>query len=109
MSDEIVCPQCGTDEHLQGQRDGDVVRVTCQQCALSWTRDPRPRCEMCGVQDEVLAISTPVKKNVRGTQTFIVGMRMVYRCPLCLTRHNAATDDQQIPPSGNPLANGQTS
>lgn len=109
MSDEIVCPRCGTDEHLQGQRDGDFVLITCQQCALSWTRDPRPRCEMCGVQDEVLAISTPIKKSVRGTQTFIVGMKTVYRCPPCLTRHNAQTDDRESTPGVNPLANDATS
>jgi transposase-like protein len=104
MRDDLACPRCTTDEHLRGEREGDVIRITCEQCSLSWTRDPSPRCELCGTHDDVLAIPTPIFQKARGTQLSIVGVRTVYRCDSCNRRHNAEAGYRQIPPDDNPAA-----
>ena len=35
---EIVCPNCGVDDHLSGERDGELIRITCSDCDLVWDR-----------------------------------------------------------------------
>ena len=34
--DELTCDTCGTDDHLRGERDGDVIHITCEGCGASW-------------------------------------------------------------------------
>jgi len=104
MNDELTCPDCGTDDHLTGQRDGDIIRITCQQCDLTWTRDPSPRCEACGTGDDVLAIPQPILQKARGTQLSIVGVTTAYRCDPCNRRVAANKDYRHIPPDQNPAA-----
>lgn len=82
MDDEIVCPRCGTDEHLRGERDGDVVHTTCDACELSWDRDLRPRCKTCGSED-VRGVPKPIVQKARGSQLSIIASTVVYLCPRC--------------------------
>jgi len=51
MSDEIVCSNCGIDDHLSGERPGEVIHITCAACQLARDRDPSPRCCKCRNHD----------------------------------------------------------
>ncbi len=52
MALDIVCPTCESDEHLNGEPVGDgLLRLTCAACKVQWTRDPRPKCAICGGDD----------------------------------------------------------
>lgn len=105
MSDDIVCPNCGLDEHLQGERRGDIIRITCSACQLEWDRDPSPRCPACGRTD-VRPVPQAVWEKSRGNQLSTVALRTVYLCPVCdadaLRRYlNSGTP---IPPKENPAS-----
>ncbi|MEX2586436.1 MAG: hypothetical protein WD602_00370 [Actinomycetota bacterium] len=78
----VVCPKCGTDDHLAGERRGDMVRITCSACCLVWDRDPAPRCPGCG-STEVRPVPEPVWAKVRGNQRSIVAYKTVYLCTRC--------------------------
>ncbi len=78
----ISCANCGEDENLDGDRDGDIIEITCQKCGLVWERDLTPTCETCGTTDVRPAFQAIVDKS-RGTQLSIQSMRLVHLCPNC--------------------------
>lgn len=78
----VVCPRCGKDDHLAGERRGEMVRITCSACSLVWDRDPAPRCPECGLTD-VRPVPEPVWAKVWGNQRSIVAYKTVYLCPVC--------------------------
>lgn len=81
MPPEIRCVSCGETEALRGEREGDVIHITCGRCGERWVRDLDKRCDACG---EVLR---PVPKVVaarsRGNQKSIAGTFTVHLCPSC--------------------------
>ena len=86
MSIEIVCTQCGTDDHLRGTPlDGGLIELTCDACGITWTRDPRPSCPKCGGHDMEAAPKLIVEKS-RGTQMSIQGIHLEYGCHDCQPR-----------------------
>lgn len=103
--DELVCPSCGTDDHLSGSRDGEVIHITCEECDLSWDRDLRPRCKNCGRED-VRAAAQAVWEKSRGTQLSIVSVQTVYLCPDCDAEKldRVRESNTPLPPDDNPAA-----
>ncbi|HEX9711657.1 MAG TPA: hypothetical protein VGB52_03770 [Actinomycetota bacterium] len=104
MTRAIACPACGEAEDIRGERDGDVIMLTCDACAHRWERDPRPTCPQCGGRDLVEAPKAVVQK-VRGDQMSVVGYTKVQLCRVCdaplieqLARSNAA-----LPPDAMPV------
>lgn len=81
MSD-TRCAQCGEEERLLGERDGDRITITCESCGLIWDRDLTPRCPACGSDDVRPAFQSILEKS-RGTQLSIQSMRRVFLCPTC--------------------------
>ncbi|MCP3935342.1 MAG: hypothetical protein GY708_08220 [Actinomycetia bacterium] len=81
MSD-IVCPACGEDEELDGEREGDVIAITCARCETTWHRDPSPRCPRCDSPDVEAAIKAVIEKS-RGSQLSIVATQIVHLCRTC--------------------------
>lgn len=79
---EISCANCGEDENLDGERDGDTISITCANCGLVWDRDLTPVCDSCG-SDEVRKAFQAIVEKSRGTQLSIQSMRLVYLCPHC--------------------------
>ena len=83
MTLEIVCPQCATDQHLSGRPvDGGLIELTCEQCRVRWTRDPRPRCPKCG-GDDLYHVPQLILEKSRGTQMSIQGIHIEYGCHAC--------------------------
>ena len=80
--DDLTCDTCGTDDHLRGERDGDVIHITCDACGDSWDRPLTPRCPTCGAEDLVVEKRPWIDKS-RGTQLSIVGMTKVHLCRIC--------------------------
>lgn len=78
----IACAHCGEQEELTGERNGEVIEITCGSCGLVWDRDLTPRCETCGSSDVRPAFQSIVDKS-RGTQLSIQSMRLVHLCPIC--------------------------
>ena len=64
---EITCPTCGSDEHLHGRPDADVIHITCTACDLTWDRLTAPHCATCGSRDMVCVPEVLVERS-RGTQ-----------------------------------------
>ncbi len=79
---DIACANCGEDENLDGERDGDTISITCASCGLVWDRDLTPICDTCG-SDEVRKAYRAIVDKSRGTQLSIQSMRLVYLCPEC--------------------------
>ena len=82
MPDDTVCPNCGTDDHVTGERDGDLIQLSCSACNTRWARDPSPRCPTCGGADMELVPQAVVEKS-RGTQLSISFINMVPLCRVC--------------------------
>ncbi|WCO66226.1 DUF6300 family protein [Iamia majanohamensis] len=82
MADELVCPRCRSDDHLSGTRQGEVIRITCSACDLTWDRDPSPRCPACG-GEAMVSVPEAVWEKARGTQLSIVSIRVVSLCESC--------------------------
>lgn len=105
MSGEVVCPNCHTDGDLRGERQGNLIRITCSGCNLVWDRDPAPRCPSCDRAD-VQPVPQAVWERSRGNQLSTVALRTVYLCPACdteqLRRHHDS--GSPIPPNENPAA-----
>ena len=104
MSD-VVCPNCGLEDHLTGERHGEVIQITCSACRLVWDRDPAPGCPSCSTT-EVRPVPQAVWMKSRGNQLSTVALRTVYLCPTCdaetLRVHlNSGTP---VPPKENPAA-----
>ncbi|MEO6653160.1 MAG: hypothetical protein ABIP17_10940 [Ilumatobacteraceae bacterium] len=88
MATDIVCPACGTDDHLAGtRRDDDLIELHCSACDVTSTRDPRPSCPLCGGFDMEAMPKILVEKS-RGTQLSIQGVQREFLCRTC--------DDEQI-------------
>jgi ribosomal protein L37AE/L43A len=103
MSDEIVCPNCSSDEHLSGERRGDLIRLTCSACELVWDRDPSPSCPTCGNRD-VRPVPQAVWEKARGSQLSIVSLNTVYLCPDCDSQRlrRFILSGTPLPPDDNP-------
>ena len=83
MALEIVCPQCGTDDDLTGEPGEEgLIELTCHVCRVSWTRDPRPRCPICGGDDLYHRPQVILEKS-RGSQMSIQGIHVEYGCHRC--------------------------
>lgn len=83
MALEIVCPECGTDDHLRGsKRDDDTIELTCDACDVTWIRDPSPTCPKCGGRDMEAAPKVIVEKS-RGSQMSIQGIQREFLCRDC--------------------------
>ena len=80
--DEIACPQCGETDDLAGERDGDLIHITCGSCATEWDRDPRVSCPRCGSTDLYAAPVAVIEKS-RGTQLSIVSTTSEHLCWRC--------------------------
>jgi ribosomal protein L37AE/L43A len=103
--DELICPGCESDEDLSGERDGEVIRITCARCDLTWDRDLTPRCETCGRTD-VRSAAQAVWEKSRGTQLSIVSVHTVHLCPDCDAEKLARVRESNtpLPPDDNPAA-----
>jgi len=104
VSRQIVCPSCGEQERLRGERDGELILLACKACGNRWEREPRPACPNCGGRDLVEAPKA-VAEKVRGDQMSIVGYAKVQLCRSCdaalidtLARSNAP-----LPPDAMPV------
>jgi ssDNA-binding Zn-finger/Zn-ribbon topoisomerase 1 len=104
---DIVCPTCQTDEHLAGEPNGELIRLTCAACNTSWDRDPSPSCGRCG-STEVVAVPKAAWDKARGAQLSISYITVVHLCPDCdteLLRRQRQTNSP-LPPDVNPAADG---
>ncbi|MDA8359163.1 MAG: hypothetical protein M0Z95_23320 [Actinomycetota bacterium] len=105
MSDQIVCPNCGIDDHLSGQRRDQIIHITCSACKLEWDRDPSPHCRTCGNHD-MRPVPQAVWEKSRGNQLSTVALHTIYLCPNCdaekIRRH--LDSGSPIPPDENPAA-----
>ncbi|MEM7275485.1 MAG: hypothetical protein AAF547_20585 [Actinomycetota bacterium] len=81
-ADRIACPTCGEEDDLAGERDGDLIQITCLRCDAVWHRDPQRRCPRCGAGDLYAAPVAVIEKS-RGTQLSIVSTRSEYLCWVC--------------------------
>ena len=83
MALEIICPSCGTDDHVSGTSLGDgMIELTCETCEVQWLRDPRPRCPKCGGDDLYHRPQVILEKS-RGSQMSIQGIHVEYGCHAC--------------------------
>lgn len=80
--EHIGCAQCGEEENLVGERSGEIIEITSQECGLVWDRDLTPTCKTCGSTDVRKAYQAIVDKS-RGTQLSIQSMKLRYLCPVC--------------------------
>ncbi|MDY7103997.1 MAG: hypothetical protein S0880_22665 [Actinomycetota bacterium] len=104
MSD-IVCPTCGTDEHLSGEPNGELIRLHCAACDLTWDRDPSPTCPSCGSGD-VVGVPQAAWEKSRGTQLSISYISVRHLCEHCdadLLRQQRQTNSP-LPPDENPAS-----
>ena len=86
MSLNIVCPQCGESEDLQGTPSPDGIRIRCGKCAESWLRDSEPqKCATCG-DSTLIARPRALTQYSRGTQLSIVGIGEILLCTRCDAR-----------------------
>jgi ribosomal protein L37E len=77
---KFECPNCGETKKLRGQRDKDLVHITCQTCGNQWTHDPW-KCATCG--GPLHERRKPLLQKARGTQQSIIGYNVVKECPRC--------------------------
>lgn len=98
MATEIVCSNCGTDEHLRGTPvDDGLIELTCDACKISFTRDPRPSCEKCG-GFEMEAMPQVIVEKSRGSQMSIQGVHREFLCRVCDVEQIGAKRDVHLPP-----------
>lgn len=105
MTDELVCPNCRSDEHLTGERRGSVIRISCGACELVWDRDPSPSCPKCGGR-AVRPVPQAVWEKSRGTQLSTSFLKTIYLCPECdRDRLKRFLDSgTPLPPDENPVS-----
>ena len=83
MGTEIVCAECGVDDHLTGtRRDDDLIELRCSACGTTFTRDPRPSCPKCG-GFEMEAMPKVIVEKSRGSQMSIQGIQREFLCRIC--------------------------
>jgi len=86
MAIDIVCPRCERDDDLRGRPiDGGLIELTCDSCRVQWTRDPRPRCAICG-GDDLYHVPQVIVEKSRGSQMSIQGIHVEYGCHSCEPR-----------------------
>lgn len=96
---EVVCPACGEDDDLRGERRGDVVAVTCGSCDTVFDRDLTPRCTACG-SDELVPVSANLLEDAgRGDMTTPTGIVRRWLCWSCGARD--ATSPGATPAGGD--------
>jgi transcription elongation factor Elf1 len=100
---DIICPGCGSDDHLTGERHDQVITITCGACELTWDRDLSPRCRSCGRTD-VYPAARAVWEKSRGSQLSIVSVQTVHLCPDCDAEEyrRARESNTALPPDQNP-------
>ena len=97
MAVEIVCPACESDEHLSGTPlDDGTIELTCADCKVKWTRDPRPRCPQCG-GDDLYHVPQVIMEKSRGTQMSIQGVHREFLCRECDADQIGAKRDVHLP------------
>ena len=97
MSTEILCSGCGSDDHLHGRPlDDGLIELTCDTCQVTWTRDPRPSCPICGGYD-MEAIPQVIIEKSRGTQMSIQGVHREFACRDCDADKLAVKRDVHLP------------
>ena len=79
---DLICPACGEDTNLDGERCDELIHITCESCGQEWDRDPSPRCDRCDGSDMEAAIKAVVEKS-RGSQLSIVATQVVHLCRSC--------------------------
>lgn len=104
--DDLICPRCGEDENLRGEKRDEGIVVRCEECNTEWERDFTPRCSTCGSEDVRLAFQVLVEKS-RGTQLSMQSLRRVYLCPHCDTERLAEyqISNRPLPPDELPTEN----
>lgn len=80
----IVCAACGEDDALRGDRDGNVIHVTCNTCGHFWDRSVEPTCFNCGATGPTLSYRPiPMFSKGRGTMQTPSGQRDSWDCDAC--------------------------
>ena len=79
----VVCPACGEDEDLRGERREDTVVVTCEACGTSFDRDLTPRCRACGSEELVPRSTNLLEDSGRGDMTTPTGIVRRWLCWAC--------------------------
>jgi hypothetical protein len=83
MALEIICPSCARDDDLSGEPvDDGTLQLTCSACQITWARDPRPKCPICG-GDDLYHVPQVILEKSRGTQMSIQGIHLEYGCHRC--------------------------
>ncbi len=77
---KFACPECGETKRLRGEREADVVHISCQSCGHRWDHDTSA-CPNCG--ERMYAKRVPLLQKARGTQQSIIGFSTVKACPRC--------------------------
>jgi Zn ribbon nucleic-acid-binding protein len=98
----VVCPRCGEDDDLSGQREGDAIMLRCGACGERWDRETRLLCRLCGSEDiEGVPTSTLEEAGRAGVRT-PSGIRLVYYCWDCRGSDvtSTAPDPGPHPPPG---------
>jgi hypothetical protein len=91
---EVSCPSCGEEERLRGRPgEQEVVVLECEVCGVSWDRDARPRCRLCG-SDDLRYAPEPLWERGRGEQRTPAGRRDAYDCYACGGRDVTSSDPQ---------------
>lgn len=97
MAIDIVCPECGTDDHLRGlTRADDTIELTCDACKVTWVRDPSPSCPKCGGREMEAAPKVIMEKS-RGSQMSIQGIQREFLCRSCDIELILARRDGYLP------------
>lgn len=94
---EIVCVECGTDDHLSGvpAEDG-MIELNCSACDVMWLRNPNPHCERCGGDDMEAAPKVLLERS-RGTQMSIQGIQREFLCRTCDAERLRARSSGHLP------------
>lgn len=79
----VSCANCGEDEELAGDRDGDRILLVCGRCGHRWERGTRPACGLCGSQDVEGIPTSTLQEAGRGEQRTPSGIRLRYYCWSC--------------------------
>lgn len=78
---DIACI-CGETNALRGDRIDETIRLTCESCGYSWTRNPASLCGKCGSED-LQTVPLAIVEKGRGTQLSVVGVRSILLCSSC--------------------------
>lgn len=91
----IACPNCGEDEDLTGDRDGDAITLTCGACGVRWDRDTVPVYGLCGSTDVQGIPTSTLEEHGRAGVRAPSGIRLAYYCWDC--RSKDVTSSRPIP------------